>query len=231
VEEGGAFLLGQLVLARGGRGRAEAGRLYGLNVLRAEADPEGFWGPRRLRRAGRALCRGGALRTLAPSGLLPLLEGFGLRPVEIGPFLRSQAPALALAALERRGLSPGRCAVALRGVRADRDMARAAEELCPLVRGLIIDAPRGGPELARQLRREYGVAILPPGERGQVELAFQEGYSPVGEDALELFGPRPRLGGLVLSAPGLEGPDQEDLPLLAALWEGGKLGAGDIKIT
>jgi len=224
-------LLGQLILAPGGRGKTETGRLYGLSVLRAAADPEGFWGRRRLRRAGRGLRRGGALRVLAPFDLLPLLGGFGLRPVDPGPFLRAQAPALALAALERRGLSPDRCEVALRGVRADRDMARAAQALCPLVRGVIIDAPRGGAELARQLRREYGVAVLPPGERGQAALVFPEGR-PMGEEAaLELFGLRPRLAGLTLSAPGLEGPDREDLPLLSALWEGGKLGAGDVKIT
>ena len=43
-------MLGQLTLCPGGRGGAEAGSLYGLSVLRARADPEGFWGERRLRR-------------------------------------------------------------------------------------------------------------------------------------------------------------------------------------
>ena len=57
-------MIGQLILASGGRGRAEAGKLYGLPVLRAEVDRAGFWGPRRLRRAGRELRRGGALRVL-----------------------------------------------------------------------------------------------------------------------------------------------------------------------
>ena len=82
-------MVGQLVFASGGRGRAEAGRLYGLPVLRAEADPEGFWGERRLKRAGRGLSRGGALRLLVPRdfGRWPLLRSFGLGPVDPEPFV------------------------------------------------------------------------------------------------------------------------------------------------
>ena len=51
------------------------------------------------------------------------------------------------------------------------------------------------------------------------------------EGALELYGPRPGLAGLTLSAPGLAGEDREDLPLLATLWEGGRLDPGAVKIT
>ena len=105
-------MIGQLILASGGRGRAEAGKLYGLPVLRAEVDRAGFWGPRRLRRAGRELRRGGALRVLAPDSLLPMLKGLGLCPVDRSSFVRAQSVPLALAALERRGLTPERAAVA-----------------------------------------------------------------------------------------------------------------------
>lgn len=225
------MLLGQLVVTPGGRGKAAAGRLYGLNVLRAETNPEGLWGERRLRRAGRALYRGGAVRVLAPALLLPRLAGFGLRLVDPEGFVRAQAVPLALAALERKGVPPGQATVALRGMRADRDMVRAAQALCPQVRRLIIDTPRGGEELAAWLRREFGAPVLPPGERGQVAVRFQEGPPLEEEVSLELYGPRPRLAGLRLSAPGLEREDREDLPLLAALWEGGRLGQKDIKIT
>ena len=224
-------MIGQLILASGGRGRAEAGKLYGLPVLRAEVDRAGFWGPRRLRRAGRELRRGGALRVLAPDSLLPMLKGLGLCPVDRSSCVRAQSVPLALAALERRGLAPERAAVALRGLRADRDMARTAAQLCPRVRSLVIDAPRGGGELAQWLRREFGVPVLPPGERGQAALVFQEGVSPPEEGALELYGPQPNLGGRSRAAPGLEEEDRENLPLLAALWEGGRLSPKDIKIT
>lgn len=224
-------MLGQLVLVSGGRGKAAPGRLYGLPVLRAAADRSGFWGERRLRRAARSLRRGGALRVLAPPELEAVLAGFGLRPVEPERFVRAQSVPLALAALERRDVPPDRAAVALRGVRADRDMERTAAALCPLVRRLIIDAPRGGEELALWLRREFGVPVLPGGERGEIALSFQEGCPVPEEVSMELWGPRPQLAGLTLSAPGLEAEDRENLPLLAALWEGGRLAPEDIKIT
>lgn len=227
------MLLGQLILTPRGRGKPEAVRLYGLTVLRAEVDRSGFWGERRLRGAGKRLRMGGALRVLTPPDFdrWPLLERLGLRQVDPEPFVRAQSAPLALTALERRGLAPDRTAVALRGLRADRDFLRTAEELCPKVRSLIIDAPRGGLEVAQRLRREYGVPILPPGEVGQAALVFQAGCPRREEVSLELFGPRPRLDGLTLAVPGLEEGDREDLSLLAALWEGGRLRPEDIKIT
>ena len=224
-------MLGQLILTPHGRGEPKAAGLYGLPVLRSEVDRSGLWGERRLRRAGRALRRKGVGRVLAPGELLPLLETLGLRRVNPESFVRAQSAILALAALERQGLAPDRTVVALRGLRADRDFLRTAEELCPKVRSLIIDAPRGGRELARWLRQEYGIPILPEGERGQAALIFQAGCPQREEVSLELFGPQPRLAGLRLTVPGLEEGDREDLSLLTVLWEGGRLRPEDIKIT
>lgn len=226
-------MLGQLILTPRGRGKPEAVRLYGLPVLRSEVDRSGLWGDRRLRGAGKRLRMGGVFQVLTPSDFdrWPLLEQFGLRRVDPEPFVRAQSASLALTALERLGLAPDRAAVALRGLRADRDMLRAAEELCPKVRGLVIDAPRGGRELAQRLRREYGVPILPEGARGQAALVFHAGCPQREEASLELFGPQPRLAGLTLTVPRLEEGDREDLSLLAALWEGGRLRPEDIKIT
>lgn len=226
-------MVGQLILTPKGRGRTEPGQLYGLHILRGSADPSGFWGERRLRRAAEGLRRGGALRVLtAPEfDRWPLLARFGLRPVDPEPFVRAQAVPLTLEVLERRGLSPDRTTVALRGRRAGSEMARAAVQLCQQVRRLVVDAPQGGEELAAWLRREYGIPVLPPGETGQAAVYFQPGCPRREETFLELFGPAPGLAGLTLSAPGLAEEDREDLPLLAALWEGGKLDLEDIKIT
>jgi len=186
-----------------------------------------------LKRAGKNLRLGGALRVLVPRGFdrWPVLEAFGLRQVDPELFVRAQSVPLALGSLERQGLAPEYATVALRGLRADRDMARAAVELCPKVRRLVVDAPQGGRELAQRLRREFGVPILPPGELGQTALRFQEGSPALEETTLDLFGPQPKLAGLTLTALGLAEEDREDLPLLAALWEGGRLGPEDIKIT
>lgn len=228
-------MLGQLVFD-GGRGGPQRALLYGLPVLRCQADPEGFWGERRLKRAGRSLCAGGAVRALVPAGFdrWPLLLKLGLRPVDPGAFLRAQAAPLAASLLERQGLAPDRATVALRGRRADGEMLRAALALCPRVRRLTISAPQGGEELAAWLRREYGLPILPADAPAQAALLLQPGTEP--EDAnpcpaLTLFGPEPDLAGLRLSAPDLAPTDWEDLPLLSALWEGGRLGPEQLKIT
>lgn len=232
---GGGFVLGQLVFD-GGRGGPQRALLYGLPVLRCQADPEGFWGERRLKRAGRSLYSGGVVRALVPPGFdrWPLLLALGLRPMDPGPFLRAHAAPLTASLLERQGLAPDRATVALRGQRADGAMLRAALALCPRVRRLTISAPRGGEELAAWLRREYGLPILPADAPAQAALLLQPGTEP--EDAnpcpaLTLFGPEPDLAGLRLSAPDLAPTDREDLPLLSALWEGGRLGPEQLKIT
>ena len=228
-------MLGQLVFD-GGRGGPRRALLYGLPVLRCQADPEGFWGERRLKRAGRSLCAGGAVRALVPAGFdrWPLLLKLGLRPVDPGAFLRAQAAPLAASLLERQGLAPDRATVALRGRRADGEMLRAALALCPRVRRLTISAPQGGEELAAWLRREYGLPILPADAPAQAALLLQPGTEP--EDAnpcpaLTLFGPEPDLAGLRLSAPDLAPTDREDLPLLSALWEGGRFGPDQLTIN
>lgn len=228
-------MLGQLVFD-GGRGGPKRAFLYGLPVLRCQADPEGFWGERRLKRAGRSLCAGGAVRALVPAGFdrWPLLLKLGLRPVDPGAFLRAQAAPLAATLLEHQGLSPDRATVALRGRRADGEMLRAALALCPRVRRLTISAPQGGEELAAWLRREYGLPILPADAPAQAALLLQPGTEPGDAGpcpALTLFGPAPDLAGLRLSAPDLAPTDREDLPLLSALWEGGRLGPEQLKIT
>ena len=229
-------MLGQLLLGGRGRGRAERGELYGMAVLRVRSEPEGWLARRNLRQAGYALRRGGVVRALVPEGFenWALLEGCGLHPVNPLPFLQAQGAQLALGALERRGVAPDRAVVALQGPRAGRELARAAVELCPRVRNLVIDAPRGGRELAAWLRREFGMPVLPPGEGAPVELCFgpaEKAGRGQGEVRLALYGAEPDLAGLSLSAPALAREDRGRLPLLAALWEGGRLTADGIKIT
>ena len=225
-------LIGRLKYTARGKGTAVPGRLYGLNVLWAEVDPESFWAARRLRKAGRSFRRAGVSRLLVPGSFQgwEVVGGMGLRPVETESFVQAQSAPLALESLERRGLAPDRATVALRGARTDRALRQAAVELCPKVRNLVIDVPRGGRELAQWLRWEFGMPVLPRELPGQVGLCFHPDSEGEDELNLGLYGPNPRLAGLALSVPELEQEDREDLPLLAALWEGGRLGPGDIKI-
>ena len=226
-------MIGQLKFDAHGRGEARREDLYGLRVLRAWTDPAGWLGDHRLRRAGRSLRRGGAFRVVAPPGFgrWELLKQAGLIPLDPCPFLRAQGARLALGCLERHGVAPDRATVALVGGRADRDMVRVASELCPKVRRLVIDAPRGGAELAQWLRAEFGIPVLPQQAPGEVAVRFGPEEEGREEPALNLYGPKPELDGLTLWVPGLQEEDQAHLPLLAALWEGGRLESEELKIT
>lgn len=225
-------MLGRLEFIPGGRGKGEVTDLYGLPLLRVRADPEGLFGERRLRRAGAALRRGGAVRTLLPANFdrWDLLERLGLRGVEPAPFLRAQAPVLALEVLKRRDLDPGRATVALAGARTDAELCRAAAALCPKVRSLVIDAP-GGQRLAGQLREAFGIPVLPAAQPAQLALYFHPGVQERAEPLVELYGRAPRLDGLRLAAPELAEEDREDLAVLCALWERGRLDVHRLKFT
>lgn len=226
-------MLGQVKYERGAWGTPEWGKLYGLPVLRACADPVGRLGEFRLGRAGRSLIRSGVARVLVPRDFdrWPLLEKSGLSPVNPEPLVRHQGARLALEGLRRDGIPPERAVVSLWGGRVDWTMERAAVLLCARVRHISISVPDGGEELAVFLHRRYGVPVLPAGEGAQVALCFGPGFDVPGQRVLELYGPVPRLSGLRLTALELEEEDRNDLALLTALWEGGKLDEHDLKIT
>jgi len=204
-------------------------RVLTLPVVRAQL-AEGAWSRRRqLDRAVRLLERQGVRR------LLPRRESDdpapeGLRWVDPAPMCRHMAAPLALAELERRGRDPRRTRIALRGRGVDQALARAARLLCPTVRELVIDAPFGGERLAKQLYWDYGVAVCPG---GGADLSVRFGGTPeAGEEGFLLCGPRPDLGGLALTAPAVAVPEElEELPVLCALWEAGRLGEGELKIS
>lgn len=223
-------MLGRLEFTHGGRGRGETGELYGIPVLRVQIDPEGLFGRHHLNRAGRELRRRGVVRTLLPREFeaWSMLEKLGLRWVEPGPFLRAQAPRLAVTALRRRDIDPERATVSLSGARTDMEMLRAAMELCPRVRRLVIAAP-DGQRLACRLREEFGMPVLPPEVPAQLDLRFHPGGNEGAVPRLELYGRTPDLDGLRVAAPTLAAGEQGDLSLLCALWEWGKLDVEGLK--
>lgn len=179
---------------------------------------------RRLEKAARMLEAAGVRRVLAAPGFpgWPRLALHGLLAVDVAPFCQAMAAPLALAALERRGCKPEGAVAALRGSRVTRPFFQCAEALCRRVKGLTVSAPSGGEALALYLRREYGVAVL---EEGAADLTVA--FSPEEEEAKEvlaLYGPQPDLLGLSFALRDTELPGSfEPLPLLAALWEEGRL--------
>ena len=224
-------MFGRLVFGRDGRERAERRELYGLPVLQVQVRPGGWLEKRRLGRGAKRLARAGIRRVLVPRDFdqWTILARWDLRPVDPVPFFRFYASQIILAALKRKGIAPNTATVALRGQRVDRDMARCAQQLCPLVRQVAVSAPQGGEELSRWLRREYGLPVQPDG--AQVSLAVYFDGEEAGEGELLLWGANPCLAGITPHAEGLEQEDREDAALLAALWETGKLGPDGVEFT
>lgn len=224
-------MFGQLVFSPEGKERVERREIHGLTVLQVGVRPGGWLEKGRLRRGARRLSREGIRRVLVPLGFSQWsqLERWGLRRVDPVPFLRFYAPQIVLAALNRQGIAPNTATVALRGKRVDRDMARAAQLLCPLVRQVAVSAPQGGEELARWLRREYGLPVQPDG--AQVSLAVYFDGEGAGEEDLLLWGQNPQLGDIMPRVSGLTEEDQKNFGLLTALWETGKLDPNGLEFT
>ena len=130
------------------------------------------------------------------------------------------ADLLALSALDARGVPYRRGRVALSAPRLCAEMENAAERLCPLVRGLLIDVP-GGEDYARYLQAKFGLPVTPPAAGAEVTAAFGPGGGRWGR-GLELYG-QADLGGLTVTAEGVELPEDCRDQVLALLWERGAL--------
>lgn len=225
-------MIGVLELTEG-RGRkpwAERRWLLGLCCLWGEVPVKAGMGERRLRkrveRGADLLLRSGVRRVLT-AGDFPYWEELrraGLRPVEPETFCQALAAPLALAALTWQERRPERASVLLRGQRVSHALFRAAEQLCPRVRDLAVDAGAEGEELAAWLRAEFGAAVRPPeAGRADVVLAFGP-EAPAGRTVFRLYGHRPDLAGFVPALADCGLPSGLDrLPLLAVLWEEGKI--------
>lgn len=217
------------VPGRWGKVSLDLDRVLSLPVVRAEL-AGGAWSERRqLSRAVRLLERQG-VRRLLPRRESDAPAPEGLRWVDPTPMCRYMAAPLALAELERRGEDPHRTRIALRSRGVDSALERTARLLCPTVRELVIDVPFGGERLAKRLYWDYGVAVCPG---GGADLSVRFGGTPeVGEEGFLLYGSKPDLGALALTAPGLTVPEElEPLPVLCALWESGRLGEEELKIS
>lgn len=221
---------------KGRRAYIEPERVCGLTLLRAEVPvAPGVRESavrRRVEHAARLLERAGARRVLVPEDFAwwEELRRQGLLPVDPAPLCALLASRLALAALERRGIPPGRAVVALRGGRVSRPFFQAAAELAGVVRGVAVSSPNGGEALSAHLRQEYGVPVLEDGPGFSADLTLEFSPSPAAGrgETLILHG-RPDLKGLgVYRRDGDWPPGFEALPLAAALWEAGTLSLNDL---
>ena len=216
-------MVGELVCRRErGRGKLERTALGPLAAVRWTVyAPEGLahWRlERRLGRAERKLCGAGAGRGVLPRGF-PYGDRLRLlRPVDPLSMWRGAADVLALGALDAEGIPRRRGRVALAASRLCPELEYAAERLCPLVRGLLIDAP-GGEDYARYLQAKFGLPVTPPAAGADVTVAFGPNGGRWGR-RLELHGTAD-LGGLTAAVEGVELPEDCWDQVLALLWEQG----------
>lgn len=222
---------------RGRRPLLEERRLMGLRCLWATVPvAERVSEKRRLRRVkrgARSLVQAGVRRVLTAAAFpyWDALNEAGLQGVDPEAFSQALAVPLTLAALVRQDCAPEQAAVLLSGRWVDHAMFRAAETLCPMVRHLSVDAGDEGEELADWLRAEFGAAVRPAGgTEANVALCFGPEIAPA-RTVFRLWGPEPDLAGFlpVLAAGGLpSGLDR--LPLLALLWEEGRVSVKQLRI-
>lgn len=228
-------MLGQIVFSArdGGWPRLERREVCGLPVVQVAVEPDGVLGRARLRRAGKLLAGAGVRRVLVPEGFdrWELLRRRGLVPVDPVPFLQAHADALAVAALRKNGRVPERERVAVRAVKAHRGVILTAEALCQQVREVCISVDQGGEALERSLRWEYGMAARPDGGDVAAAVRFAPETLEAGGAVLDLFQPAMDTAGVQIALPGAKMGEMEHFPLLAALWEGGKVRKRDLEFT
>ena len=210
-------------------------------IPRGERTPEGVL-RKRVESAARRFRKVGVRRLVLPVEFPygEQLEKYGLQAVSTLALRRQLGAEWVRAVMERVKLSPGRAKIAISARELTGELVRIVTELALRNRYLLLDLPRGGETLCRELRREYGASLLLAPSKGQLEEA----------DLLLLFDPREELEGtgqIVLPLYGEDAscfpplvlpPDLEDglpegadrLQLLAALREGGVLHTGQIAL-
>lgn len=193
-------------------------QLLGLPVLTLNIPEQARRPERVLKKGAELLRRHRVTHILVPPQFerWSILEHADLRPVDTRALRCALAPAWVQTVLQAKEITPEQAILCLKGEREEPDMERVARMLCPMVRNLIIDVPRGV-LLAQRLRQEFGMPILPVGS-GTADLTV-------------IFDSGPRLFGVRFMLKNRELPkDCEILPLLSALWETGRVKREEIVI-
>lgn len=183
------------------------GRFMAL-AMREAAHPGGPVATTRAKRAARRLREAGVRWAVFPVDFpyTTLFIRQGVSPVETVSLRRVLAAPLTRRRLESLGLPPTEAVVGICGDRMCRELWDTVKTLALSFRYVLVDAP-GGEELARELRREYGISLLLRPSPDQLERS----------DALLLFSPRKELAG--------------ENPILYTLYPGGEGGRGRLPLV
>ena len=135
---------------------------------------------RRVRQAARKLRKLGITQAVLPEGFRyrELLEKEGVFPVTTLPLRAEIAADWVRAARVGKGMAPSGVKVAVTAEHLTAEVVRTVTELSLRHRYVLLSVPRGGEELGRRLRREYGVALRTDagnGEEAEVVVEFTKG--------------------------------------------------------
>ena len=158
-------------------------RFLEVRLLRRKNTPAAVL-RRRAAAAARKLQKLGVVRAVFPEAFPyeAVFAKYGVFPVETARLYRSIAGEWLRSELAAKGIS-GASRLAVCADRLTGELVRTMTELCLRYRYVLLDVAEGGEELARQLRREFGVSLLLRPSAAQLESA----------EALLLFAPRENL--------------------------------------
>ena len=151
------------------RGGLGARNLLGVRVMEAAVPGRRqLYGALAARRLAAAMARGGVRQAVFPREF-PFAQAFwkrGVLPVDTLPLYQALAGRAVKEALGELGLSPAETTVAVTAERLTGGVEELVTELCMMVRYVLLQIPRGGEDLCRRLKGEYGVSVrLRPGRR------------------------------------------------------------------
>ena len=159
--------------------RVMGGTFLSLTFGRENRGVGGRW---KIIRAARRMREAGVRQAVFPVDF-PYTSEFlrhGVVPVDTLPLRREICPRYVRHRLSELQILPDRGIIALSGEYLSRELREITQTLALDFRYVMLSVPEGGEELARQMRRMYGVSLLLKPTRDQLERA----------DALILFDPR-----------------------------------------
>ena len=216
-------------------------RFLRAEVRRTERTPEAVL-RRRMAQAAKGLRKRGVTRAVFPEDFPGLVqaEKAGVRPVSTRSLRRRMAADWVGELLRQRNVSPAGARVAVTASQMTGELVRTVTELCLRHRYVLLETPYGGEELCRQLRRDYGAALVLHPDRESLETADVLVEFDPGE-AREIRGPEtlplwkedaPMLP--LLLPPALEASLPENCrrdQLLSALLEAGAIRPGQMSVA
>lgn len=224
--EWGEMMVGWIKCTAGkGRESAAAEQICGIDMLIVTFPTKEIMRPtalvRQLNRVEKLFQRAGVNRVIFSADFPYRDKLRQVKEVDSNEFYRAVADVLVVGWMEFYGIAKKDRRVALAGPRVCPEMERAAQNLCRRIRKVCIEVPgEEGAALAAKLQKTCGIPVMPRGVPVDLTVEFGPAQS---NGQMRLWGDQPSLDGFELLADGVELPDEVSQPMMALLWERGRL--------